>query len=137
MRTKDQKIERLGSIHLFARANDSQLESLASIADEASVPAGTPLAKEGERGMDFFVIESGSAEVTAGGQKLGDLKQGDFFGEIALLEGGLRMATVTATEDSVLLIVRKPAFDKLQETVPGLGQVLREAVEQRRKQNAQ
>ncbi|HET9201309.1 MAG TPA: cyclic nucleotide-binding domain-containing protein [Dehalococcoidia bacterium] len=130
----DQKVKRLEAIPIFAHANRRQLEHVAAIADEVDVPKGTVLAKQGERGLDFFVIEDGKARVVADGQQMAELGPGDFFGEISLIDGGPRTATVEAAADMKLLIVRKPSFDDLMETsaelrgavVRALGQRIRE-----------
>ena len=57
--------------------------------------------KEGSAGAAFYVIESGEATVTIDGEPRGTLAEGDHFGEIALIDEGARMATITATTDLV------------------------------------
>jgi CRP-like cAMP-binding protein len=131
MRTQDQKLNRLHSLDLFGSADRHQLESLARIADEVDVKAGTVITRQGETARDFFVIEQGSADVTRDGQKIGELNEGDFFGEVALIEAQPRMATVTATSDATLLVVQKQAFDSMQENAPGAHEQIVEAVKQR------
>ena len=127
----DQKVKRLETIPLFAHATKKQLEHVANIADEAEVPKGTILARQGERGLDFFVIEEGSAKVVIDGNQVAQLNAGDFFGEIALADGGPRTATVEAQEDVKLLIVRKNAFDDLMETAPELQSAVLRALGER------
>jgi CRP/FNR family transcriptional regulator, cyclic AMP receptor protein len=133
--SEDQKLKRLAQIPLFAPANKAQLVHIASIADEVEVKAGTVLAREGERGIEFFVIESGSARVDRSGTIVATLGAGDFFGEMSLIDGGPRTATVTATEPTTVLIVRKQAFDALQEDVKGLRAVINQALAQRIRAN--
>lgn len=130
MASSDKKIERLRGIPLFSRASGQQLGRVASIADEVAVRPGTVIIREGERGQDFFVVESGSAKVTHGSEnkELAELGPGDFFGEMSLLDGGQRNATITAATDMELVVVRKPAFDSLQEEVPGLSAALLSAL---------
>jgi CRP/FNR family transcriptional regulator, cyclic AMP receptor protein len=136
----DQKVKRLESIPIFSHATRRQLEHVAAIADEVDVPKGTVLAKQGERGLDFFVIEDGTAKVVASGNEIAQLGPGDFFGEISLVDGGPRTATVEALADMKLLVVRKPSFDDLLETsselrgavVRALGQRIRELDENAR-----
>jgi CRP-like cAMP-binding protein len=67
--------------------------------NEANVPAGAIVTAEGAPGDGFFVIESGEAEVTIDGTPRSTLTAGDYFGEIALLLGSNRTATVRATTD--------------------------------------
>jgi CRP-like cAMP-binding protein len=132
--SEDQKVKRLEAIPIFAHTSRRQLEHVAAIADEVDVPKGTVLAKQGERGLDFFVIEDGTAKVVAGGNTIAELGPGDFFGEISLIDGGPRTATVEALDNMKLLIVRKPSFDDLMETsaelrgavVRALGERIRE-----------
>lgn len=131
MASSDKKVERLKAIPLFAHASDQQLGRVAAIADEVHVAPGATIIREGERGQDFFIIESGSAKVTHAGSELAELGPGDFFGEMSLLDGGDRNATVAASSDSELLVVRKPAFDSLREQVPGLSAAILTALGER------
>ena len=75
-----------------------------------TVPAGTAVVTEGERGDTFYVVVDGSLEVSADETPLRVLNPGDFFGEIALLRDVPRTATVTATSDSTVLAVRRMDF---------------------------
>ena len=78
---------RLKDVPFFRSMSEEDLAAVAQQIDEISVAAGTVLACEGERGDDFFVIESGTAEVTRGGAPVAKIGAGDFFGEIALIGG--------------------------------------------------
>jgi CRP/FNR family transcriptional regulator, cyclic AMP receptor protein len=71
-----------------------------------------------KRGQEFFVIISGSASVDRGGVHLADVGPGDFQGEIALLDGGPRTATVTATTPMKLLVATHREFSSLLDTTP-------------------
>ncbi len=85
---------------------------------EVSVEAGEVLATEGSRGQEFFVIISGSASVDRGGVHLADVGPGDFQGEISLLDGGPRTATITATTPMKLLVATHQEFSSLLDTTP-------------------
>ena len=76
----------------------------------SSTPAGSVIATEGEPGAGLFVIQSGDADVTIGGKRVNQLHAGDFFGEMALLDGGPRTATVTATTDIKLWALTEWVF---------------------------
>jgi cAMP-dependent protein kinase regulator len=88
--------ETLRHVPLFEGLDETDLESIADSMNEANVPVGGIVTAEGGAGDGFFVIESGEAEVTIEGQPHATLNAGDYFGEIALLLGSSRTATVTA-----------------------------------------
>jgi CRP/FNR family transcriptional regulator, cyclic AMP receptor protein len=112
------KIESLGRVPLFSQLSRRELSALAAVADEVDVPAGATLAREGVRGQEFLVIADGLAEVESGGEILSTLGSGSFFGEIALVTGGPRTATVTARAPSRLFILTRPAFRSLLRRSP-------------------
>ncbi len=86
--------------------------------------AGDVLAKQGAYGHEFVVIVEGQARVEAGGRLLAVLEPGEFFGEIALLDGGVRTATVTAQTDVVAEVISHRDFDGLVARSPGLDRKL-------------
>jgi CRP-like cAMP-binding protein len=92
-------VDALSTVPLFAELDAAELESVADSMHEANVPPGAVVTVEGGPGDGFFVIESGEAEVTVQGEPRGTLTAGDHFGEIALLMGSDRTATVTATTE--------------------------------------
>jgi CRP-like cAMP-binding protein len=81
---------------LFADLDRRELQSLANSMKERTFTAGQPIAVEGQTGIGFFVIAEGTAKVTQGDQDRGTLGPGDHFGEIALIDDGMRTASVTA-----------------------------------------
>jgi CRP/FNR family cyclic AMP-dependent transcriptional regulator len=94
---KDVKVEMISHVPLFATCSKTELRKIASLADEIDLPAGTRLTKEGASGKEFVVIVKGRADVVRRGKKLRSLGNGDFLGEIALVTGTPRTATVTTT----------------------------------------
>lgn len=114
----DKKIEVLKQVPLFAQLSRAELQTVASLADELEVPAGTALTLEGETGREFFVLVDGVAEVQVDGRVVRTLTGGDFVGEIALLTRGPRTATVTAVVPSRLLVLTDRAFRLLADTIP-------------------
>jgi pyruvate,water dikinase len=91
----------LGHTRLFGDLDRRELEKVGVLFKERRFPQGETVIKEGSGGAAFYLIESGEATVTIGGEPRGTLKAGDHFGEIALIDEGARMATITATTELV------------------------------------
>jgi CRP/FNR family transcriptional regulator, cyclic AMP receptor protein len=92
-------IDVLAVVPLFADLDESELELVASSMWERTFLAGEVVAMEGGPADGFFVVESGEADVTVQGQSQATFGAGEYFGEIALLMGSDRTATITATSD--------------------------------------
>ena len=108
--SKDHKRDELRSIPLFAELPRREFDLLARNADVVEVPAGTEVIREGETGREFFAIADGEVEISKAGRPIATEEKGDVFGEIALLHGIPRTATVTATAPSRLFVVDQRAF---------------------------
>jgi pyruvate,water dikinase len=94
-------VEMLARTRLFGDLERPELDKIAALFKERRFPAGETVIKEGSGGAAFYVIESGEAIVTIGGERRGVLKPGDYFGEIALIDEGARLATITASGELV------------------------------------
>ena len=119
-RSGDARIEHLRRVPLFADCTDEELARIAAITRTLETPAGTVLTKMGGAGDSFFFIIDGqvSVQTAAGG---GDpLRPGDFFGEMSLLDGEPRSATVSATTDLRLLVIDGTNFWRLLNETPDL-----------------
>jgi CRP-like cAMP-binding protein len=92
-------VDFLRRVPLLRGLTDKQLETLARSFTERRFHAGQELTSEGAGGVGFFLIESGEAVVTVEGVERRTLGAGDYFGELALLDGGSRTATITAVSD--------------------------------------
>jgi CRP-like cAMP-binding protein len=90
-------VELLKRIPIFQGLDDKHLRSIATEFTERVFTEGQELVEEGRGGVGFFVIETGGARVTVEGDERRTLGPGDYFGEIALIDGGPRSATITAT----------------------------------------
>ena len=88
---------------LFADLDDAELAEIGRLFKVRRFAAGETVIQEGSGGAAFFVIESGEAMVTVGGEERATLAPGDHFGEIALIDEGARTATVAATSRARLL----------------------------------
>ena len=91
--------ELLGRVPLFSGLDPRELETISRTVHERTFNAGDTVAEEGQGGVGFFVIKSGEAKVTVGGDEVRRLGPGDYFGEIALISEGTRTATVTAESE--------------------------------------
>jgi CRP/FNR family transcriptional regulator, cyclic AMP receptor protein len=92
-------VELLQRVPLFSDLDRKELERIAASMKERTFSAGDTVTSEGSSGVGFFVIESGSAVVTIGGEERRRLGAGDYFGEVALLNESARTATITAESD--------------------------------------
>jgi CRP/FNR family transcriptional regulator, cyclic AMP receptor protein len=128
---KDGKVELLKKVPLFSKLNKKGLQDVAHIADELDLPAGKKMATEGDRGREFFVLLKGEAEVTKGGSRINTMKEGDFFGEIALVTKMPRTASVIATSDVDVLVITERDFDALLKKSPEIGRAIAEALAER------
>jgi pyruvate,water dikinase len=94
-------VEAVKEVPLFADLSPGDLEQITSLFKERRFTEGETVTREGSGGAAFFLIHSGEATVSVRGQPRPGLKAGDYFGEIALIDGGTRAATVTAASDLV------------------------------------
>ena len=92
----------LSQVPIFSDCSAKDLAAVARGLKEVHHKAGTVIAREGDPGIGLFIIAEGSAKVSIGGKTKAKLGPGDYFGEIALLDGGPRTATVTADTDVTL-----------------------------------
>jgi len=104
------RVEVLEASGLFAAAPRPVLERLAAESSEIAVQAGEPLVTEGDRADALYVIKTGAVDVRSGWRWVAALGAGDWFGELGLLEGVPRTATVTASEPCTLLRIDGDAF---------------------------
>jgi CRP/FNR family transcriptional regulator, cyclic AMP receptor protein len=110
----------LKKVPLFSDCSAKELTQIAAATKPVKHKAGTVIAREGEPGIGLFVLSKGEAEVTIGGMRRTTLGTGDFFGEVALLDGGPRTATVTATTDVELLGITEWVFRGLMHEHPSI-----------------
>jgi CRP/FNR family cyclic AMP-dependent transcriptional regulator len=121
----------LERVPLFAGVSAADIEELGAIADEVEVRAGTVLTHEGYREGFFFIIVSGTVRIERGGRLINTIGPGDFLGEIALLDGGLRTATATAETECRLMSMSYQMFHELLDSSPSIRAAILESVGRR------
>lgn len=117
---RDQKMRHLERVPIFEDCSMKQLRAIADISKVVEVPERTVLCRQGEPGEEFFVIVDGTALVTVSAQKKVRLRPGEFFGEMSLLDGEPRSATVKAETDARLLVIERLHFWTLLKHAPEL-----------------
>lgn len=118
--TRDDYLDHLRSVPLFSACSTKDLQRIAKVVDEIEVEAGRVLTTEGSIAHEAFVIVSGEATVLIKDTEVATLGPGQQFGELSLLDGGTRTATVVAAAPMELLVMTHQAFMSLLDDVPGL-----------------
>jgi CRP-like cAMP-binding protein len=126
--------QQLGKVPLFSGLSNRELDAIVRAGKEVEHREGHVIAREGDRGIGFFLVLDGEARVSRGGKGLAKLKSGDFFGEISLLDRGPRTATVTASSRIRLLGVTAWVFRGLLMEYPSIAMKLLEVVAARLRQ---
>jgi CRP-like cAMP-binding protein len=120
MLRKNAKIELLKRVPLFERCSKRELAEIAALADELDLPAARNLTSQGSGGYEFIVLVEGEADVLRGVRKVNELGPGDFIGEIALITGEPRTATVKTRGPSRILVITASGFRTLMKDVPSI-----------------
>ncbi len=128
----------LRALSLLQNADNDTLGALAAQLIPETFAAGDVIVKEGDPGQRLYILAEGNVEVSTTGPR-GDklrvavLADGDYFGEMSLVEGGLRTATVEALTSCVVLSLAHKDFEALMKKIPGLREDVTRAVEERRR----
>ena len=117
---KDAKIELLKRVPLFAGCSKDELAQIALLADELDLPGERELTHEGSTGKEFVILVEGEGDVMRDGNLIASLGPGDFVGEIALVTGQPRTATVRTRGPSRVLVMGAQAFRTLMHDVPSI-----------------
>jgi CRP/FNR family cyclic AMP-dependent transcriptional regulator len=118
--SRDARIRHLQRVPLFSGFDEDELRRVVDLARIVEAPAGTVVTQIGEPGDSFFVIIDGTVAVRTPVGAGVQLQPGDFFGEMSLLDGEPRSATIVAMTDLRLLIVDRSHFWRLLEETPDL-----------------
>jgi CRP/FNR family transcriptional regulator, cyclic AMP receptor protein len=128
---KNAKVELIKRVPLFGGLSKRELDEVAGIADELAIDAGSELTHEGAAGHEFLVLVEGTADVRRKGRKVNTLGSGDFLGEIALITGVPRTATVTTTAPARMLVITARDFKSLLRRTPSIQLKVLEALASR------
>jgi small-conductance mechanosensitive channel/CRP-like cAMP-binding protein len=139
IRRRAASLRQIGMLQVLTQA---QIELLAAESIERVYAAGEPVIRQGDPGASLFVIMSGRVEVTAQPDgtpsvRLAVLEAGDYFGEMSLMTGAPRSATVAAAVETTLLEVSKEAFRHILAAQPDLVERLAAALQVRQSERAQ
>jgi small-conductance mechanosensitive channel len=130
------RAERLSRVSIFAPLSDDELEQLAGASKGRIYAPGEAIVRKGQEGTSMFVILHGSVKVqipeSTYQKTVGKLVEDDFFGEMSLLTGEPRSASVIAEEETEVLRIEKEAMKPIFENNPGLVQMICELIEERR-----
>ena len=122
---------RLKELPLFAFLSDKEPAKVAAHCHGLLIEQGGHLLDEGQSAYEFFVIEDGTAAVVGGGKHLRDVGPGDFVGEIALLRGKERTASVIATSAVRAIAMSGQDFKEMTESTPKVAREMERAIEER------
>ncbi len=128
---RDEKLEHLQRVPLFAKMGTRELERLGELADEVEVGLDTVLAEQGRVGHEFFIVLEGRVMVFEGRTPVRTLGPGEFFGEIALIESVPRTATVRAEGIVQLLVIGHREFNALMDEFPTVRSAVMDALAER------
>ncbi|HSE93386.1 MAG TPA: cyclic nucleotide-binding domain-containing protein [Methylomirabilota bacterium] len=135
--SQDAKVQQLQRVPLLAECSRRQLRAVAQIAEIRELPAGGVVTRAGDPGDEFFVIIDGRARAEVSSRKRPRLGPGDFFGEMSLLDGERRSATVVAETPVRLLVIPRREFSRVLAEVPDLTRNLLAVLSRRLRQAEQ
>lgn len=124
MGSKRDLADALESVGLFSRCTARERRTIARHVQTASFPPGTDLVIEGEPGDALFVILDGSAAVLRDDEEVAEVGEGSYFGELAILDGEPRSATIRSKTDMKVAVLGIRMFRTLLREVPDLAEQL-------------
>ena len=117
-------VEALSGTDLFAGVGERAINAIASQARVVNHPEGKDITEEGGGAAGFHLIRSGTVSVTVGGNPRPDLGPGDYFGEISMIDGKPRSATVNATSPVTTISLASWAFHPILDEHPEVSKEL-------------
>jgi CRP-like cAMP-binding protein len=128
---KDAKLEMLAGVPLFTQLGKRELQRVGQLADVLDRPAGRTLMRQGESGSEAMVIVTGRAKIERDGHVVDEIGPGAVVGEMALLSGRPRVATVTLLTDARLLLLARREFQALMDEMPSVRSQIMECLAMR------
>jgi CRP-like cAMP-binding protein len=128
---RDEKLEHLKRVPLFARMGHRDLERIGQLADEIELGLDQLLTEQGKSGSEFFIVLDGRMTVLQDKRPVSHMGPGDFFGEIALVEERPRTATVRTDGISRLLVINHREFHELMDEFPAIREAVLQALADR------
>ena len=119
-----EEIEALRGVPLFSGMSDKDLRKVVGIAKVVVHSPGQLVVGEDNTAVGFHLILEGSADASVAGERVGTIEAGDYFGEISLIDGKPRSATVTATTDLKTLVVPSFSFNHMLDEHPEMMRTL-------------
>jgi CRP/FNR family cyclic AMP-dependent transcriptional regulator len=127
--------ELLAEVPLFAGLSKGDLHEVASLATRLDLSTGSELTHQGRTGGEFIIVLDGLVDVVIDGEVVATCGPKDFFGEISLLEGRKRTATVVAKTPVVVDVIGRREFQTLLHDFPQIDAQLRAVMEERLSEN--
>lgn len=120
-RIPKEQIDLLKAVPLFSSCSQGELRTIATLGTPIDVAEGTCLTERGQPGREFFLVLGGEASCKVGRKEVARFSTGGYFGELALLHGGIRAADVVAVTPMELLVFDAREFRSLLMTTPNIG----------------
>ncbi|MEM7094141.1 MAG: cyclic nucleotide-binding domain-containing protein [Actinomycetota bacterium] len=125
----------LSEIGIFSELSKRELKAVSRLMTEVELKEGSILTRQGEPGREFMIISSGRASVEIDGKEIAELFGGDFLGELAVISGTPRVATVTAKTAMVVEVLNRREFMALMDESPKLSRKILVGAVKRLQQN--
>jgi CRP-like cAMP-binding protein len=120
-RIPNKQIEFLAKVPLFSSCSRNELRAIAQLGTPVDAEEGVYLTQEGKPGREFFLVLDGVASCRVGDKEITRFRTGGYFGELALLHGGIRTADIVALTPMELLVFDAREFRSMLMTTPSIG----------------
>jgi CRP-like cAMP-binding protein len=121
---RNEYLQHLATVPWFSKCTKRQLQEISAVSTHIDIPAGKILARQGEAGLELFILLNGTASVTRDGRRLATRTVGDVVGELAVISHHPRNATVVAETELETLVLTHAGLNQLLDDIPGLAKHL-------------